>query len=95
MSNCEKAVLKETKNFENRLARDSSLNAKGEYQKIYERLLQEHDERELAQYWKSWNSIRGSMWYHQDKNRKKNPESLSDIMLTGEYSETKTKKPFL
>jgi hypothetical protein len=78
-----------------KISKDSSLNPKSEYDKINERLLKVYDERELAEYWKSWNSIRGSIWYHQDKNGPKNPESLEDISLTEDYTQTQTNIPFL
>ena len=95
LANCEKDIYIEIKVFKDKISKDSSLNPKGEYDKIYERLLKVYNERELAEYWKSWNSIRGSIWYHQDKNGPKNPESLEDISLTEEYTQTKTNKPFL
>ena len=95
MSNCEKDVLKEVKILKERVASDMSINPKIEYDNIYEKLLKKYDQTELAEHWKTWNSIRGSIWYHQNQNGPKNPESLSDIILEGEYTETKTKKPFL
>ena len=93
--NCEKDVYIEIKAFKDRISKDSTLNPKLEYDKIYERLLKIYNETELAEYWKTWSSIRGSIWYHQDKNGPKNPASLEDILLTEEYTHTKTNRPFL
>jgi hypothetical protein len=95
LSNCEKDVYLEIKAFKERISKDSTLNPKGEYDKIYEKLLKVYSTRELSEYWKTWNSIRGSIWYHQDKNGPKNPESLEDISLTEEFTQTKTSQPFL
>jgi hypothetical protein len=95
LSNCEKDVYLEIKAFKERISKDSTLNPKGEYDKIYEKLLKVYSTRELSEYWKTWNSIRGSIWYHQDKNGPTNPESLEDISFTEEFTQTKSSQPFL
>jgi hypothetical protein len=46
LANCEKDIYIEIKAFKDRISKDSSLNPKGEYDKIYERLLKVYDERE-------------------------------------------------
>ena len=87
--NCEKDIYIEIKEFKDKISKDSSFNPKGENDKIYERPLKVYDDIELAEYWKSWNSIRGSILYHLEKNGPKKLESLNNISLTGDYTQTK------
>jgi hypothetical protein len=68
---------------------------KTEYTKIHAELLASYDQREVAEHWQSYNSIYPQLYYHRSKTAPKIPKGLVDILITGQYRETTTGKPFL
>ena len=72
-----------------------SLIASESYNRIYEKLLQKYDVRELAENWKPWYTVQPLFSYYKNKNYPKTAKCIGDIELSDEFTTTTVGLPFL
>ena len=62
MSNCEISVMSKIEDLKCKICSDA--NVRMTYVSIYRDLLKPFRQLELAQYWKEWDNIKASLYYH-------------------------------
>ncbi len=95
LSNCNIAVIQKIEELKVKMCTNQSLNPRLTYMRMYEDLIKVYDERELAQYWKDFDSVRAVFYYHRRKNAPKLSNRLDQIKKKGEYAKTSDNEQFL
>ena len=82
------------KELKNNIEINTSLNIHDEYNNIYRELNTKYSKSELAEHWKQWDEIRGTLSYHREINRPAQPKDNEEVNLPPEYA-NQLDKPFL
>ena len=95
MSDCEITVMSKIEDLKCKICSDANINVRMTYFSIFEDLLKEYSQLELAQHWKEWDNIKASFYYHRRKHAPTLPKKVSDIEITDDYLNTSSGEQFL
>ena len=95
MSNCEISVMSKIEDLKCKICSDANINVRMTYFSIYEDLLKTFRQLELAQYWKEWDNIKASLYYHRRKHAPALPKTVMDIKIKDDYENTSSGETFL
>jgi hypothetical protein len=93
MSNCEISVMSKIEDLKCKICSDA--NVRMTYVSIYRDLLKPFRQLELAQYWKEWDNIKASLYYHRRKHAPALPKTVMDIKIKDDYENTSSGETFL
>ena len=95
MSECEISVIRKVEELKVKICADPNVNVRMSYLNMYEELLQTYKPLELALFWKDWNHIKASLYYHRRKTNPKQPKTIEELEIKNDYTKTSNYETFL